>query len=120
MASGPRRYCMGCGEPVDTHIVERDGTRELRCLYCGLTLKILDDSPVEKEAEKLPDAVLEPVEESISAGWMIIADDSDFLREFMKKLILKKGLAKEVVACCDGQEFITAATKLLASDNSPI
>ena len=49
---------------------------------------------------------------------MIIADDSDFLREFMKKLILKKGLAHEVIACRDGQEFITEATKALAEDKS--
>ena len=112
---------MGCGETVDIHIVEKDGKAELRCLNCGLTLKVIGASespkPVETmEAEESDQIILVPLEEVIEAWTIIIADDSDFLREFMKKLILKKGLAHEVIACRDGQEFITEATKALAQD----
>jgi len=127
MKATPRRYCMGCGEPVDTHVVERDGQRELRCLYCGLTLKILgsaedEPSPSGSEPEELPEELVRPVEtrkEKPGANTIIIAEDSDFLREFMKKLIIKKGLAKEVIACRDGQEFVTEVTRSLAKDNVP-
>ncbi len=112
---------MGCGEPVDTHIVERGGVRELCCLYCGLTLKVLGpaESVESAESDEIPELIVEPIEEPPEAWSVIIADDSDFLREFMKKLILKKGLAHEVTACCDGQEFITEATKALAGDKVP-
>jgi len=120
MTSGAKRYCMGCGESVDTHIVDKDGTAELRCLCCGLTLKVLETAQPEKPEEDDDKIILEPLEdeEEVEAWSMIIADDSDFLREFMKKLILKKGLAHEVIACRDGQEFITEATKALAEDKS--
>lgn len=128
MTMGPKRYCMGCGEPVDTHIVDRCGTKELCCLYCGLTLKIIEEDKEEDKIELAPEEdvptveniILEHIEdEEPEAGLIIIADDSDFLRAFMRKLILKKGLAKEVIACRDGQEFITEATKALAQDRTP-
>lgn len=127
MEDTPRRYCMGCGEPVDTHVVERDGQRELRCLYCGLTLKILGSaneagaSP-DSEPEDLSEELVRPLEEEEEepgAGCIIIAEDSDFLREFMKKLIIKKGLARQVIACRDGQEFVTEITRSLADDKVP-
>jgi CheY-like chemotaxis protein len=112
---GRKKYCMGCGEAVDTHVFEKDGKRELRCLCCGLTLKFLEDEapePMEDATEYLEMVA----EEAPDAHSIVIADDSDFLREFMKKLILKKGLAEEVIACVDGQEFITEITKALAKD----
>ncbi len=131
MEDTPRRYCMGCGEPVDTHVVERDGQRELRCLYCGLTLKILgsadeedaqESAPSSSEPEGLPEELVQPIEKGEKkpgAKSIIIAEDSDFLREFMKKLIIKKGLAEDVIACRDGQEFVTEITKSLADDKAP-
>lgn len=105
---------MGCGESVQTSESDRDGNIEVRCLYCGLVLDVK-----KPEASGKP----EPVEKisSDSAGdepveLIVIADDSDFLREFLKSMILKKGLAKEVVDCVNGQEFVAKITRLLASN----
>jgi len=121
MPAGPRRYCMGCGEQVDTNIADRDGTLETRCLFCGLVLAVekSDQSPPSAGGKETEEYIeLDPVsdEEEISAWTMVIADDSDFLREFMRKMILKKGLAHEVISCRNGQEFVAETTKALAND----
>ena len=122
MPAGPKRYCMGCGEQVDTHIADREGNLETRCLFCGLVLAVekaaraaapKKESPASGRVQVVDAA---DVEEELSAWTMIIADDSDFLREFMRKLILKKGLAHEVIACKDGQEFVAEVTRAMAAD----
>lgn len=115
MPTGPRRYCMGCGEQVDTHITERDGNLETRCLFCGLVLAVEKRTSTGK-LDKIEEIEATPIEEDTTAWTVIIADDSDFLREFMRKLILKKNLAHEVIACKDGQEFVAEITKALAQD----
>ena len=113
MPAGPKRYCMGCGEQVDTNIAERDGNLETRCLYCGLIISV---EKVSGAAGGVQVIEVSGAEEELAAWTMIIADDSDFLREFMRKLIMKKGLAHEVIACKDGQEFVAEVTRALAQD----
>lgn len=115
MPTGPRRYCMGCGEQVDTHITERDGNLETRCLFCGLVLAVEKRGGASR-LDKIEEIEATPIEEDVRAWTVVIADDSDFLREFMRKLIIKKNLAHEVIACRDGQEFIAEITKALAQD----
>lgn len=118
MPAGPRRYCMGCGEQVDTNIADREGNLETRCLFCGLILSVEKSAKPASTPGDDEFIELDPpsAEEEISAWTMIIADDSDFLREFMRKLILKRGLAHEVIACKDGQEFVAEVTRALAHD----
>ena len=116
MPVGPKRYCMGCGEQVDTHIADRDGNLETRCLFCGLVLAIEKPVGAGADKKKVKDVKAVSADEKVSAWTVIIADDSDFLREFMRKLIVKKKLAHEVIACKDGQEFVAETTRALAQD----
>jgi len=98
-----RRYCLCCGEAVPYNVVERNERRELTCLYCGFTLDV--------------ENLWEDVKVSIET-YAYIAEDSDFVRNLLKELVLKKRLASEVIAVTNGLELITEYTKLMKKNIS--
>lgn len=85
-------FCPSCGENVETYVVDRQGTKELCCLHCGMIVDGLS-------CFKPP-----------TAGLAIIADDSLMIREKLKEMFLSEGLFSEVVSSNDGFDFISAFT----------
>lgn len=92
-----RKYCICCGEEVPYNVVERNERRELTCTYCGFTLDV--------------ENLWEDIKASIET-YAFIAEDSDFVRNLLKEMVLKKRLASEVIAVTNGLELITEYTKL--------
>lgn len=90
-----RRYCMGCGEEVDTNTVERGGKTELTCIYCGFTLDIV-----------VP-------EDPALADCIITAEDAEVTRSLLESYLIDSKLAREVVAVSDGSEFVSAISRRL-------
>ena len=93
-----RKYCICCGEEVPYNVVERNERRELTCSYCGFTLNV--------------ENLWEDIKVSVET-YALIAEDSDFVRNLLKELVLKKHLASEVLAVTNGLELITGYTRLM-------
>jgi CheY-like chemotaxis protein len=90
------KFCVSCGEDVTYNQINRDGNQELTCMYCGMVL----DVNVEKD--------------SSGAGCIMTADDAPVTLEFLKRMLIKHRVAKNVIALENGQEFIVAFSKRLA------
>jgi len=93
-----RKYCICCGEEVPYNVVERNERRELTCTYCGFTLDV--------------ENLWEDIKASLET-YAFIAEDSDFTRKLLKDMVLKKSLAREVIAVTNGLELITEYAKLM-------
>lgn len=52
-------------------------------------------------------------------GQVMLAEDSAFLRQITRDLLLSQQLAKDVVDCEDGVAFVEAYTRALLADNRP-
>jgi CheY-like chemotaxis protein len=53
-----------------------------------------------------------------AANCIITADDSSFVRELLKGMLIKRGLARTVIAVENGQEFIAAFNKCMVGNES--
>ena len=90
-----KRFCPSCGENADTLVMEKAGnspgeiTEELCCNICGML--------VEDRCKK----------EVTPADSILIADDSQMMREFMHDALTASNLCRMVVTSNDGSEFIT-------------
>jgi CheY-like chemotaxis protein len=95
------KHCLCCGEDVPYNRIAREGNTELTCVYCGFVLDVKEEEP-----SKISDCIM-------------IADDIPFIRELLKGMLLKKELARTVIASENGQEFVVAFNKRLA-ENLPV
>ncbi len=87
-------YCPGCGEMVDTYATEKEGVVESRCAFCGLILEsaIVTQDILEKDC-------------------VIIVDDSELIRVMLKDALIDHKIAKKVISCSNGGDFITRLTE---------
>jgi len=92
---GENRFCIGCGEEVETNLVDRGGKVELTCMYCGFTLDIAEPGPPRR------------------ARCIITADDAEVIRTTLRDFLVSAGLADEVISACDGSEFVSAISRRL-------
>ena len=90
-----KRYCMGCGEDVETNPVERAGKMELNCIFCGFTLDVV--AP----------------EDPGRADCIITAEDAEVTRSLLESYLVDSMLARKVIAVCNGSEFVSAVSKRL-------
>jgi CheY-like chemotaxis protein len=88
---------MGCGEDVDTNLVERNGKTELTCIFCGFTLDFVDSQP------------------SPPARCIATVDDAEMTRTLVMTFLQDKGLAQEVLAFANGREFVSAVSHRLSA-----
>lgn len=102
------KFCPGCGENVNTYIVDRggksaEGKRAIDecCIFCGM--------PVEDPTNKTV----------IPVASILTADDSEMIRELMKDLLIKEKLAKTVESCTQGADFLKIFTKRSIENNPP-
>ncbi len=94
-------YCLGCAEDVPTYTVEVGDHLEIRCAYCGFTVKL---------AEPAPDAILDCV---------VIADDDVFFRKVLMDILIQEKLAKEAIARDDGPALLAECVRRFR-DERPI
>ncbi len=90
------KYCVACGEDVAVNRIMREGKLELTCVNCGFVL----DVQIQRDRT--------------GAECIITSDDAELTRELLKGMLVKKKLARTVIATGNGQEFIASVTKRLA------
>ncbi len=90
---GDVRFCPCCGENVDTYLVDREGRKEICCIFCGM---IVEDRSGRK---------------FVPAESVLVADDSAMIRSMMRDLLLNRSLTRAVTECSDGSKFITLFTR---------
>lgn len=95
------KYCLCCGENVPVNTITRDGNIELTCTYCGFVLDV-----AKPNARR-------------TLACVLTADDSEFTRELLKGLLVKRELAKTVIATENGQACVTEFTKQIAAGHPP-
>lgn len=100
--SDSKKYCVACGVEAPVNSVLNHERLELTCAYCGFVLDI------EQGGSK----------KTITADCVITADDAELTRELLKGMLLKKKLARTVVAAANGQEFVTSLTRRLSENKS--
>lgn len=89
------RYCYCCGGDVSTYTVPIEGGMEIRCTACGL--------PLEREVHQ----------EIPTLDSILIADDDRFFRELLSNLLEEGGVARSVIPCESGMEFLSKAAERL-------
>jgi len=100
-------FCPGCGEHVETYVVEREGSsfgeikEESCCIFCGM---IVEDVSGRK---------------FVPAESVIVADDSAMIRELLRDLLVHKSITEigGVAECGDGSSFITMFTRRAVEGN---
>lgn len=134
-----KRYCICCGEEVPCYEVERNERREVLCSYCGFAIEVkkLWDAEESKEKKEVvekytsyerhrakcretparPD--IEEIRET-SQNIAIVAEDSEFLRVLLKKIILMKSLAQDVITVTNGLELISEFTDIIETGKRPL
>lgn len=93
-----KMYCPACGENVDTFKMLQTHynppVEESCCVTCGITIE-------EPEVESVP-----------SGGTILIAEDSQMLREMLTDVVQTQKLADKVIPCNHGVQLITVATEM--------
>lgn len=92
-----RMYCPSCGEEVETFLMLEEEKEVYRCFICGMDLPDSDEPS------------LKPLD------LMLVAEDSMVFREVLKDKILELGIARQVELAENGEEFLTAFTRSIAS-----
>ncbi len=99
------KYCSGCGENVETYIdLQTEGTELVEresCVFCGMAVEDV------------------PHEEEVTAGTILLSDDSPMMREMLADAIMESKLAEEVVASDHGAHFLTDFTTM-AIEKKPV
>ena len=75
-----------------------------------------------EEAKRCPDCGLELFEEEVAIKMLdsvIVAEDSGALRHKLAEILTERGMAKGVVRCADGSEFITSFMEQHLKDRTP-
>jgi len=90
------RYCPSCGEDVETIVMVREGDEEVACANCGFVFK----------NSVTPLKTLRAV---------LVAEDSPALLRKASETIEAREVAKTVVSCRNGEEFLeTAVSRMRA------
>jgi len=97
----PQGYCPSCGETVDAFVMITGGEEKIHCSQCGLML------------DEIKDKTVEPLET------VIIAEDSGVLREMLGTTLREKKVARSVITCPDGKDFLSSLTEKM-KNNEPV
>jgi len=92
-----KRPCLCCGEDVETTLVDRHGTMEVVCIYCGFVIdQYLEKQSGERETkEKKPDPALV----------IMVADDSEATRKLVEVTLGEADFVSEVSTFENGNTF---------------
>jgi len=93
-----RIYCPSCGEIVDAFVMIAGGMERPHCSQCGLVLQ-----DVKRD------------EETVALDTVIIAEDSQILRNLICDTLKTRKIAKSVLPCENGKEFLSVITSILKS-----
>jgi CheY-like chemotaxis protein len=95
--------CLCCGEEVETTLVNRHGTIEVVCIYCGFVVhQYLEKESGEKETEeKKPDSALV----------VMVAEDSEATRKLVEITLRETDFISEVSTFENGRAFVKAAAE---------
>ena len=86
-------YCPSCGVDAEPFAITAGGEEIIHCSVCGLVLEL---DP--------PKGQVEPEIKALKR--VVIAEDSDTLRNLMVQVFKTKGLAEEVYGARNGVEFV--------------
>jgi CheY-like chemotaxis protein len=106
VANPGKLFCPSCGEEVEYFVMVSGGQELAHCSNCGLILQM-------EEQAKKKEQKIRPLQ------YVIAAEDSPLLLKTIGNMMLEKGIAKQVEACKNGEEFISKVTARL-KENQPI
>jgi CheY-like chemotaxis protein len=92
----PQGYCPSCGQDVETYSVDKEGLIEVRCGACSFPVGIVTGESL----QGLP--------------CIMIADDSRTFRTLLAEVLKERGLAKSVIPCESGGEFLALAAERIS------
>lgn len=110
------------------------GTKEELCIKCGMTIsvekpaelpkppepeKTVSPPPPPPEPPKPAPEPPKPVKKFKALDLVIIADDSPSISKMAKDTFIKNSLAKDVIVCSDGADFIASFMSIIKKDLSP-
>ncbi len=93
-------YCPSCGVEVDAVPLTYEGKVVWQCPICGLILQ-------EDESTLAQPKILEKV---------VVAEDSETTASLIKKVLVNRKYARDVVLTSNGVEFISAITEIFKND----
>jgi CheY-like chemotaxis protein len=98
-----KRPCLCCGEDVETTLVDRHGTMEVVCIYCGFVIdQYLEKQSGERETkEKKPDPALV----------IMVAEDSEATRKLVEVKLGEADFVSEVSTFENGSTFVKAVAE---------
>jgi CheY-like chemotaxis protein len=98
-----KRTCLCCGEEVETKLVDRYGTIEVACLYCGFVI----DHYVEEQSEERGSEEKKPG----SALTVMVAEDSEATRKLVEITLGETDFIGEVSTFENGRAFVKAVAE---------
>ncbi len=96
-----KMFCPSCGEMVEYFVMLTEGDEIRHCSTCGL---ILHNEPAEQEQIKTLQSVM-------------AAEDSSILLKTLSNMMISKKIAKKVIPCKNGEEFIAQVVESLKSNH---
>lgn len=95
-----RVYCPSCGSDVEPFVLQAGREEVMHCSICGLVLKEEEDTP------------------PLTLRRLILAEDSDLLRQSLARSLKESRYAEEVLEAKNGAEFLGLVTPLLQKGES--
>jgi len=97
-----KKYCPSCGFKAPFYTMITAGGEVDKCHHCN------SDLPDEAEAAR-----------GLELGRVFVVEDTALLREMISDIMVSQGLAREVLACQNGAEFLSRYTQELARGARP-
>lgn len=101
------------------------GTKEECCIKCGMTVAVEKPTgapkppEAKKEVSPPPPEPPKPVKIFKALDLVIITDNSPLISNMAKDALIKNSLAKDVVLCADGADFISSFMSIIKRGISP-
>ena len=93
------KYCLCCDEQVVSSVIERQGKREERCIYCGFILDVQKEKPLRISTKK---------------GHALIAEDSRYTRKMIEEILQEKNFSGYIESFENGADLVSAYARLLS------
>jgi CheY-like chemotaxis protein len=103
MKEKDKMSCLCCGEDVETTLIDRHGTIEVACIYCGFVI----DHHVKKESGEKETEEKKP---SSSLAVMVV-EDSEATRKLVEITLGESDFVSEVSTFENGRAFVKAAAE---------
>ncbi len=115
--SKSRVFCPACGLMVEPALGIEGEYRTISCSMCDL---LLESKPnPDEEAPPVVRGTAAPSNPAATLPLVMAAEDTDGIRKTLVKLLGERGIAQNVVAAANGEEFLTRYHESIARGQAP-